>query len=202
METSPRQPRTMGSLDILANAMTTSAAETRAEGDVEASVPTRLSSRSADTAEKSKSTSEYLEQLTLGIIDGVNSRQFEAHPSYANISPHWRAQSNDQSISYSLDQHFQITRELTVNYPDLFMRVVNTTVVMRYRDLCADVYMDMEHRGYPPGLVRTCIGVFHWKVFDEDGEKKWLCTKHTGARGMTGIEPLRECDALDDTIGW
>lgn len=161
----------------------------------ESKVSTSTSAGSANNVDdaapsaKAHSTSEYLEGLTLGIIEGVNSRKFEAHPSYENFSPHWKAQSNDASISYPLDQHFQITRQLTIDNPDLWIHVVNTNVVMGYRDLSADVYVDMEHHGFPPGLVRTCIGVFHWKLIDDDdGAKRWLCMRHTGARGMTCTE--------------
>lgn len=189
----------MGSLDILASAMTVPLIDTGETDGGETTAPATSSSNTA-TDEKNQSTSEYLKSLTLDFIEGVNSRQFEAHPSFAFFSPRWKAQSNDQSIWYPLDRHFEITRQLTVDYPDLWCRVISTNVVLGYRDLCADVFVDIEHHGFPPGLVRTSLAVFHWKVFDDgNGARKWLCTRHTGARGMTGIEPLRGCDAPDES---
>lgn len=178
--------------------MTVSVIDTDQTDGKTISVPTSSSSNTA-MDEKNRSASEYLKTLTLDIIEGVNSRQFEAHPSFAYFSPYWKAQSNDQANWYPLDQHFEITRQLTRDYPDLWCRVVSASVLMGYRDLCADVFVDIEHHGFPPGLVRTSLAVFHWKVFDdENGGKKWLCTRHTGARGMTGIEPLRGRDAVDE----
>lgn len=161
------------------------------EENIPTAMPTYSSPDSTDTANDpaqprtTQSTSQYLERLTLGLIEGVNSRKFEAHPSIAYFSSDWKAQSNDQSISYPMDQHFEITRQLTIDHPELWIHVVNVSTQMGYRDLCADVYVDMEHTGYPPGVVRTTIGVFHWKQFDEEnGKKKWLCVRHTGARGF------------------
>lgn len=193
------EPSTRGSLHILARAMTSSSSNTEETDGKEATKAATSSSETA-TDEGTQATSEYLKSLTLDILEGVNSRQFEAHRSFAYFAPQWKAQSNDHSNWYPPDQHFEIMKRLTREYPGLWCRPMSISVVMGYRELCADVFLDIEHHGFPPGLVRTSLAVFHWKVFDDgDGGKKWLCTRHTGARGITGIEPLRGWEALGES---
>lgn len=142
-----------------------------------------------DPSETADSTSKRLEDLTHEIINGVKSRRFETHASMAYFSPDFKGQTNDHSTWYPLDQHIELTKQLTIDYPELCIHVLNISTHMGYRDLCADVFVDMEHTRYPPGVVRRCLGVFHWKRFDQkNGGMKWLCMRHTGARGVTGTE--------------
>lgn len=54
---------------------------------------------------------------------------------------------------------------------------------VRLKGTRADVFVNADVRGAPPGVVRRIVGVMEWAFLQEEG--RWMAV---GMQGMSGLE--------------
>lgn len=126
-----------------------------------------------------ESTEAYLERLSNCMMDAINDRRFKKHPITKYMAEHFTASldappANKEEIIV----HFQ---KLAALYPETHVRSVETKAYVYPSLGQADVYMNLEGTGNPPGLVRQGFCTLEWELHDE----KWICVKHSGMGGTS-----------------
>ncbi|CAK4031790.1 Hypothetical predicted protein [Lecanosticta acicola] len=132
-----------------------------------------------------ESTGAYLERLSASMMEALNERTFENHPILSYLSPNFRASlDSPSSTAEEILVHFH---KLVEVYPETHVRAVETKAYVYPNLGKADVYMNLEGTGNPPGLVRQGFCQLDWELVDG----KWTCVRHKGLGGTVPQDPDR-----------
>ncbi|KAK4624344.1 hypothetical protein CLAFUW4_03960 [Fulvia fulva] len=131
----------------------------------------------------------HIEIIVRSVADATNSRIFDQDQSpWDDFSPLFEAFIGDVNVKRSNLTHFIAhLRKMCTTHPEFYFQVTSLNVNVSPKKQIAEVFLNMDFEGMPPGIVRPAVATISFRLVGE----KWLCTKWTSLRGLVdGVEPV------------
>ncbi|KAK4495434.1 hypothetical protein PRZ48_013765 [Zasmidium cellare] len=152
---------------------------------------------SSNTMHSNEFLAPQLEAHVAASANAVNTRDFSrSSPGWNYMAPKYRAKfgwigpflpCGLQQQNLSLEESLEMQKDLVVNFPEFRLHVIDMfTEVKAWSSTGeADVYMNMEVEGIPPGVVKRAMSVTTFKFLGG----KWQAVECKSLDGSHNFEP-------------
>lgn len=89
------------------------------------------------------------------------------------------------SGALNADEYLDGLSRLCEFFPAFYLTPIsiNPEATSRKRATCL---LSMEYSGMGEGIVRPCVATLDFRLMDQDGREKWMCTKMFSFEGLLG----------------
>lgn len=147
------------------------------------SSPNDEPSKQESLESKKEATGQYLENLSIQILDVSLNQKNPTHPLLVqHMSPSFRGNHDAlPKVSNRKDHQASLKKHLD-KQPDFHVKVLNHSSDVDESRGRGTVYLWYEIHGLEHGLGREAVAVLSW----ERKQGNWMIIKHTGMRGPSG----------------
>lgn len=130
-----------------------------------------------------------LEMRAHANIDAMNERDFSPTSAlyYLKIEG-WRATAAHGmgTKEMGLEEYMETLRQLTKNHPQFKATLRDKTTTVNAKQDCAEMYMNVEIEGMPPGIVRQTVAIVVYRLVGG----VWMACSHNALPGTDGAHSM------------
>ena len=154
-----------------------SMADLKADGSLE---------RADDEASSRKAITDHIEAETRKYLEAINARNYDINsPTWTSLHSAFTFDSwiTDRAPSQGAHNWFAMLQRIADAHPEYQIRIQDMSVTLNDFKTKAEVFMNVETKDMPLGVVRQAVTILTWKPKD----RKWFCTSRRTFHGTDGI---------------